>query len=459
MARIEKRKNSFLLVAFEGYTADGKQRRKTKTWKPPAGMSPKKAEKEALKAAVLFEQQVQAGQIADGKRVKFSDFAERWFKDYAETQLRPRTIARYRELMERINAALGHLYIDRIRPAHLMDFYKQLSELRTVHSYCFTGDLKAMLKERKTTKKVFVTESGVSMGVLNSITQGKNISAVSAEKVAQALDVPLSQYFEPAEEKSLSGKTILHYHRLISSIMQTAVYWQVIVSNPCDRVKPPKVEKKEIKYLDHEQAIEPLELIDNEPIQYKTAVIVLLYTGMRRGELLGLRWSDIDFDAQTIAISRSSLYLSEIGVFEDETKNMTSNRVIKAPASAMLALRRYKLWQSAQRMRLGAAWQGSEQIFTSLDGKPMHPDTLSGWFHDFISKTDLPQISIHSLRHTAATLYISNGIAVNTVAGQLGHASPNTTTRIYTHEIKSAQAAAADAMEDLLNPTGQAARA
>lgn len=459
MARIEKRKSSFLLVAFEGYDQNGKQIRKTKTWKPPAGMSPKKAEKEAMKAAVLFEQQVQAGQVADGKSVKFSEFAERWFSDYAEIQLRPRTVARYRELMNRINPAISHIHIDKIRPAHLMDFYRQLSTLQESSKFQYTEDLKAILKSRGMTKKIFAEQAGVSISVLNSITQGKNISKDSAQKVAAGLGIPLTQCFEPAEGKTLSSKTVLHYHRLISSIMQTAVYWQVIVANPCDRVQPPKVEKSNIEYLDHKQAIRLLELIQNEPIQFRTAVIVLLFTGMRRGELLGLKWSDIDFDNSIISICRSSLYLADRGVFEDETKNRTSNRVIKVPASVILALRQYRAWQAEQRLRLGVSWQGGEYIFTSIDGKPMHPDTLSGWFHRFIQTTDLPKIHLHSLRHTNATLSIANGMAITTVAGQLGHANANTTTKIYAHQIQSAQAAAADAMEDLLNPIKQASQA
>ena len=106
-----------------------------------------------------------------------------------------------------------------------------------------------------------------------------------------------------------------------------------------------------------------------------------------------------------------------------------------------------------QRLALGEHWSYTEYIFTAQDGTPMHPDTLSGWFRDFIKKTDLPQIHIHSLRHTNATLSIANGVAVTTVAGQLGHANATTTTKIYAHSIKSAQAAAADMMDDLLTPS------
>ncbi len=459
MANVTKRGNSYLIRISAGYDTAGKQIVKSMTWKIPAGMSERKAEKEAMREATLFEEKVRNGQIADG-RVKFQDFTERWFRDYAEIQLRPRTVARYRELTGRIYPAIGHLYIDKIRPAHLMDFYKDLTTSTISTKYHCSIDLKARLKESKTTKEKFAERAGVSVAVLSSIYQGKNVEGESAQKVAGALGVPVETIFDLVNtEKTLSGKTILHYHRLISSIMQTAVKWQVIVSNPCERVDPPKVQQKNAEYLEAEEAIQLLTLLDDPdvPIQYRTAVTVLLFTGMRRGELLGLKWSDIDFEKQTVNISRSSLYLPGKGVFEDETKNDSSNRVIKIPTAALTSLRSLRLWQTRQRFSLGENWNYTEYVFTALDGTPMHPDTLSGWFHKFIQGTDLPQIHIHSLRHTNATLNIANGVAVTTVAGQLGHANATTTAKIYAHSIKSAQAAAAEMMDTLLTPTRKVA--
>ena len=459
MANITKRGNSYSIRVSAGYDTSGKQIVKTMTWKPPAGMSEKKAEKEVVREAMLFEEKVRNGQVADG-RIKFQDFAERWFTDYAEIQLRPRTVARYRELTGRIYPAIGHLYIDKIRPAHLMDFYKDLTTATISTKYHCKIDLKARLKETHLTKTECAKKAGVSVAVLSSIYQDKNIETESAKKIATALSVPVETLFDPVNtEKTLSGKTVLHYHRLISSIMQTAVKWQVIVSNPCERVDPPKVQQKAAEYLEAEEAIRLLTLLEDNsvPIQYRTAITVLLFTGMRRGELLGLKWSDIDFDKQTISISRSSLYLPGKGVFEDETKTDSSNRVIKIPTAAATSLRSLKLWQTKQRFSLGEYWNYTEYVFTAQDGTPMHPDTLSGWFHDFIQKTDLPQIHIHSLRHTNATLSIANGVAVTTVAGQLGHANATTTAKIYAHSIKSAQAAAADMMDTLLTPTRKVA--
>lgn len=137
----------------------------------------------------------------------------------------------------------------------------------------------------------------------------------------------------------------------------------------------------------------------------------------------------------TINISRFSLYLPSKGAFEDDTKNISSCRVIKAPLSAMQSLSALYHWQLTERIRLGSLWKCSDKVFTTADGAPMRPDTLSGWFHDFIQGTDLPPIHLHSLRHTNATLQIANDVSVTTVAGNLGHANANTTTKIYTYAI------------------------
>ena len=177
-----------------------------------------------------------------------------------------------------------------------------------------------------------------------------------------------------------------------------------------------------------------------------------MFTGMRRGELLGLTWKDIDFDRHTINIQRSAQYLPDVGVFMDETKTKSSNRVIKVPSSAISSLRCFRTWQQTTFLRIGQPWGNDLQVFTTQNGTPMHPDTLTSWFHDFIQKTDLPKIHIHSLRHTNATLQIANGVSVTTVAGNLGHSNANTTTKVYAHAIQSAAAASAEMMDDLLNP-------
>ena len=452
MATIKKRGNSYLFRCYDGYDQNGKQIERTMTWKIPEGMSERKAEKEALHQAALFEERVRTGQTAEQK-IKFADFANKWFSDYAEVQCRPKTVARYRGLMERINPAIGHIYLDRLRPTHLTAFYKELAEVRKEPKYIASVDLKAFLKAQKVTQTKLATDSNICTGTVKSIISGNSATAETAKRIADTLGTDVSKLFKPSgEPEPLSGQTILHYHRLISVILQTAVEWQYIPANPAERVKAPKATNQEAEYLDDKQAIQLLNLLADQPIHYKTAVEVLLFTGMRRGELMGLEWQDIDFENQIITIQRSLQYLPEVGVFKDETKTKSSHRVIKVPSTAINSLRNYRTWQKKMFFSIGQPWNESNQVFVTQNGTPMHPDTLTSWFRDFIKTTDLPQIHIHSLRHTNATLQIANGVSVTTVAGNLGHSNANTTTKVYAHAIQSAAAASAQMMDNLLNP-------
>lgn len=452
MATISKRGNSYRIRCSMGYDQKGKQIVKTMTWQIPEGMSAAKAEKEAQREAALFEEKVLLGITANGK-IKFADFADKWFTDYAETQLRPKTIERYKSLMERINPAIGHIYLDKLRPGHLTELYMNLAQEEKITSYTAIINLKSLLKTRGITKIQFAELAGVHYRTIDAVYAGDNITPAPAQKIADALGMRLSKVFRPSGKPArLSSKTILHHHRLISIILHTAVQWQYIPANPAERVKPPRVGRTEAEYLDDEQAIHLLELLEDQPIYYRTAIAVLLFTGMRRGELLGLTWNDVNFEKQLISVRRTLQYLPERGVYVDETKTYSSNRVIKAPLSAMEYLKEYQIWQRKEFFKVGMPWSADNHIFTTSNGVPMHPDTLTGWFGKFIKTTDLPPIHIHSLRHTNATLQIANGVSITTVAGRLGHADATTTSKIYAHAIQSAEAAAAEVLEDLLRP-------
>lgn len=454
MATVTKRSDSYKITVSCGYDMNGKQIRKHITWTPEPNMTARQIEKELERQKFLFEEKCRTGQVLDGT-IRFADFAEKWFDEYADKHLRPRTVAGYKRLMTRINAAIGNIKLDKLQPHHLNAFYDNLAEggIRSDVKYKCLIDFKKELSKQNLSKVQFSEMAGVSLSVLNSITQGRNIREGSAIAISNALKVNMDKLFEPINSNSaLSSKTILHHHRLISSILQTAVQWQVIFANPCDRIKPPKVEAKESKYLDEIEAARLLELIEKEDFQYKVMVKLLLYTGFRRGELCGLEWPDIDFKNSIIHVRRSSLYLSGMGVFEDTTKNATSQRSIKVPQIAMTMLKEYKAWQAERQLFWGDKWINSDRLFTATDGKPIHPDTLSGWFRDFIRKNNLPQINIHSLRHTNATLQIAAGVPLPTVAKRLGHANATTTSKIYVHAIRSAEEAAADTLENILAP-------
>ena len=456
MATITKRGNSYRITVSCGYDLNGKQLRRTMTWVPPEGMTKRQTEKELDRQAVLFEEKCRTGQVLDGN-IKFADFAEKWFKDYAEKQLRPTTLRSYRQIVTRINAAIGHIRLDKLRPAHIISFYNNLSEIgaadRPISMRTRLGDLKQNILSRDVSLTRFADSAGVSIRTLRAACSGQNISADCAKKISAAMDTPIGALFVPTKEAHpLDPATIRKTHAVLSSILSTAVKWQVIPSNPCERVQPPKLEHKEAVYLDEQQAARLLELLEEEDIQHRAIVTLLLFTGLRRGELCGLEWKDIDFSNDLLQVRRSSLYLSGTGVFTDETKNQTSQRVIKLPKSVLALLREYHSWQLQHRLKIGDQWEEHDRLFTQWNGSPIHPDSITSWFSAFIKKTDLPAVHIHSLRHTNATLQIAGGVPITAVADRLGHASAATTGKIYAHAIQSANAAAANVLDDMLHP-------
>jgi len=175
--------------------------------------------------------------------------------------------------------------------------------------------------------------------------------------------------------------------------------------------------------------------------------MLALFTGMRRGEILGMEWQDIDYEKRTINISRTSQYLSGKGVFTKEPKTELSKRQITIPISIITLLQEYKLHQNREVERLANLWNPSNRLFTTWDGKPMNPDTVTDWFAKFIKRNNLPHVTFHGLRHTNVSLLIADGVDVRTIASRVGHANPTTTLNLYSHMLRKSDQIAADSLE------------
>ena len=160
MATIKQRGNSYKITVSCGYDLNGKQIRRHLTWTPEPGMTKRQLQKELDRKAVLFEEKCRNGQVLDGN-IKFAEFAEKWFSDYAEKQLRPRTIGSYREMLPRINAALGHMRMDRLQPHHIISFYNNMAEIgvrEDGRQHCRV-DLKVLLRSRLLTQTKFAEQA------------------------------------------------------------------------------------------------------------------------------------------------------------------------------------------------------------------------------------------------------------------------------------------------------------
>jgi len=389
---IEKRGDSYRLVCVVGYNLQGRPIKKSKT----VHCSKKEAKIELAK----FVADVQKGMYVEGKSLKFTDFVEIWKRDYGSKELAPSTYKRYLGILEsRIIPFFGHFRVDKIKPTDIMQFYDLLSK-----------DTQIVRRKDNNGKKT---------------------------------------------GKPLSPKTILEHHRLLRAMLQKAVYWQMIVSNPAERVQAPKTKKPKRKYYDDEQSkalISGLMELTKEQFKYKVAIILTIFTGVRLGELMGLEWDDINFREGIVSINRSSQYLADKGVFTKVPKTESSIRDVAIPDFVVSLLEEYKCWYDNQKALFGELWYDSNRLFVQADGKPMHPSTISKWFEKFVAQIGLPVINFHGLRHTNATLLIAQNIDVSVVAARLGHAQITTTLNFYVHPIISHNKTAGFALENLLLP-------
>ena len=391
---IEKRgKNSYRLTVSEGFGLNGRPMIHRKT----VHGTKKDAEVELAK----FVTEVQNGLVLDGKSLKFSEFTEIWKRDYGSKELAPSTYKRYCRMLEtRLLPYFGHFYINKIKPTDIMKFYDLLE------------------KDTQLVRK-----------------KGNNGSKT---------------------KKPLSGKTILEHHRLLRAMLHKAVYWQLIVANPAERVQPPKARKPKRRSYDDEQTkilLENLELLSSEDTKYKVAIILTVFTGVRLGELMGLEWQDVDFKNGIISINRSSQYLADMGVFTKVPKTESSIREIAIPEFIISLLEKYKLWYEEQKSIYGELWTNSDRLFVQADGKPMHPSTISKWFVKYVGQIGLPVINFHGLRHTNASLLVAQNIDIAVVSARLGHAQISTTLDFYVHPLLSHNRKAGYALENLLLPT------
>ena len=224
------------------------------------------------------------------------------------------------------------------------------------------------------------------------------------------------------------------------------------MENPCRRVDTPRVDRKDINFLQDDEIAYFVECLQNEKPENQLIFLAFLYTGFRRGELLGLEWDDIDFKQNMICVKDTSQYTSDRGVYTESTKTEKSKRTIKVPELLIELFRGHKIAQMELKLKMGDQWQETGKIFTAQNGTPMNPNIPLSRLKRFINKYGIKDICNQSLRHTSASILINNKTNPNTVAGRLGHSQTSTTLNIYAHQFQSAAEAASETLEFALNP-------
>jgi integrase len=245
----------------------------------------------------------------------------------------------------------------------------------------------------------------------------------------------------------LSPASVVKLHNILHRALGQAVRWGLLVRNPADLVDPPRIPKHDMQTFTPEQAQRFLAAAEGDPLE---ALYVLAITcGMRQGELLALRWRDVDLDRRSISV-RNTLTRTKAGLTFGETKNGKARQVTLS-ARAVEALRRHRLKQNTERLRLGGAWDDNDLVFPNQLGKPMEArNLLSRSFLPLLERAGLPKIRFHDLRHSAATLLLGQNVHPKVVSEMLGHSQIAVTLNLYSHVTETMQQQAADTMDRLL---------
>jgi integrase len=174
-----------------------------------------------------------------------------------------------------------------------------------------------------------------------------------------------------------------------------------------------------------------------------------VYTGFRKGELLGLEWGDI-YKTGVISVTRASYYTPERGIYTDTPKSANALRSLKLPQGVLDKMREYRLWQAGYAKTLGDKWHDSGRLFTAWNGLALSPNNPGEWLREYIDYNGLPKTTIHGFRHLNASLLINSGVDVKTVQACLGHSTAVTTLNIYAHSFQEQQVRAMDAVADAI---------
>jgi integrase len=328
------------------------------------------------------------GSYVEPTKMTVAQYLNHWLEADIDRRVAARTAARYREIVEKnIIPKLGHVPVRKLTAVHIEAFEAELQR---------EGWVKARAKQ----------------------------------KVKEGEEAPIQ------EKRGLSAQTALHVHRTLSQALGHAVRLGVLFKNPARQVKPPRPPSREIKILDKNEITTLLNAA--KAVGLYVPVLVAVTTGMRRGELLALRWSDIDPTAALLTVNQSLERIKgKFGFKSPKTK--TSRRTITLPAITVQALRRHLKEQHEARLKLGLGRDPRGLVFARPDGQPMDADTLTKAFRRLVASAKVTPITFHGLRHTHISHLLMEGFHAKVVSERAGHAHVNITLGVYAAYIPSMQ--------------------
>lgn len=259
----------------------------------------------------------------------------------------------------------------------------------------------------------------------------------------------LQKHYTAKLNDGLSARTVRYHHALIHVALQTAVKWGLVSRNIADAVDPPRIRRNEMQTWDQDDVNRFLEGVKDSP--YYALFYTALFTGMRRSELLALRWQDVDCIYCQIYVNRSLHQLKNGSFIFTQPKSAKSSRTIALTPSTILMLREYQEKQKLEREMLGTSLADGDLVFSNVEGKPLRPNTVTRAWTTLAARCGLKVIRLHDARHTHASLMLKQGIHPKVVQERLGHSSIQMTIDTYSHVAPGIQEAAAKRFDEILN--------
>ena len=445
-----KHGTAYKITVTLGRDALNQQIRHYKTWKPDKPMTARELNRELQRVATEFEQDLMSGFQVDNKQT-FAEYAAYCYTIREQRGDKPQTLARVRRQTARINEYIGQIPIQEIRPKQLTELYKKFSEPGACRWQVYAlpaVDFKELIPEGKTCND-FARSCGVYGNLIRRLCKNQPISRQNAAIIEKNLGRK-DLFSLTGAEKPLSPGTIRDYHAIIYTVLEQAYKEMIIKYNPAKRVTLPKKKRvRESKALQPEQLKAVLAALEGEPLPFRALITFFISTGCRRGEALALTWDKVDFVRREVLINQSMIYLPETGIQSGPTKTDNSRRVALPNETIDLL---HKLWaeQAKDQLRLGDLWEDNNLVFPRWNGKPMNPGNVNLELTAFCDRHGLPHINPHLFRHSAASVLLSNGVDVLTVAGMLGHSDVSTTLDTYAHAIDEARHKTADCISETI---------
>ncbi|GER86309.1 site-specific integrase [Dictyobacter vulcani] len=278
--------------------------------------------------------------------------------------------------------------------------------------------------------------------------QRQIIPAIGNVKLQQLSPQHLQRLYNGELHKGYAPQTVKHVHRLLHRALHDALRWGLVVRNVCDAVDAPRVPRREMQVLNAEQARHFLCMAQGDPLE--ALYVLALTTGMRQGELLGLKWADLSSDMKKLQVRRTVARIGRLGFVVDEPKTVKSRRNIYLTDIAVDTLKLHRIHQHEQRLQMGAAWNDQDWVFCNQLGNPLEASNIMRRsFKPLLQKAGLPMIRFHDLRHSAATLLLTMDIHPKIVQELLGHSTITMTLDTYSHVLPSLQAQAVTRLNGL----------